>query len=255
VGRPRGRPGSEGTLAKRIEPDISADPRLNRLLAALGPADYEAFIADATVVSLRLNNRLFRQDEHVNAVFFPLTCMVSVLAGPADGDLTEAATIGREGVAGSESVILNQPAIGLHVLQLPGVAVRMEGEAFRKQLSGLPVLKNLMDRHWYAMTRQTLLGAACNRLHRIEKRCARWLLMTHDRAGTESFPLTQGFLANMLAVRRATVNSATSSLKKAGLIRYVRGQLTVVDRGGLEAASCDCYRAIRRAYAAVDIPF
>jgi CRP-like cAMP-binding protein len=227
---------------------------MNRLLAALEPHDYEAFMSEAKVVSFPLKNRLFQQDGRVDDVCFPLTCMVSVLAGPAEGDLTEAATIGREGVAGAESAILNQSAIGLHVIQLPGTAVRMEAEAFRKQVGALPALRNLMDRHWYAMTRQTLVGAACNRLHRIEKRCARWLLMTHDRAGTESFPITQEFLANMLAVRRASVNSATSSLKKAGLIRYVRGRLTVIDRRGLESASCDCYQTIRQAYTDVGIP-
>ncbi len=125
-------------------------------------------MAEAKVLSLPLNNRLFGRDGRIDAVYFPLTCMVSVLAGPPEGDLTEAATIGREGVAGCESVILNQSAIGLHVIQLPGAAVRMEAEAFRKHLNGLPPLRKLTDRHWYAMTRQTLLGAACNRLHQIE---------------------------------------------------------------------------------------
>jgi CRP-like cAMP-binding protein len=224
-------------------------------LAGLGPADYEEFMALGGMVSLPLNSRIFDGDGRVDAVYFPVTCMVSVLAGPADGDLTEAATVGREGVVGSESAILHQPAIGVHVVQLPGTAVRVEAEAFRKQIGSLPALKHLMELHWYAMTRQTLLGAACNRLHQIEKRCARWLLMTHDRAGKDSFPITQEFLANMLAVRRASVNSATSALKKAGLIRYVRGQLTVVDRCGLESASCDCYKTIRQAYVNVGIPF
>ena len=212
-------------------------------------------MAEAEVVSLSLNVRLFGRDGRVDTVYFPVTCMVSVLAGPAGGDLTEAATIGREGVAGSEGAFQNYPAIGLYVVQLPGAAVRVEASTFRKQLDNLPALKNVLDRHWYAMTRQTLIGAACNRLHQIEKRCARWLLMTHDRADADTFPLTQEFLANMLAVRRASVNSATSALKKAGLIRYVRGQLTVVDRSGLELASCGCYRAIREAYADAGISF
>jgi CRP-like cAMP-binding protein len=242
-------------MVHRNQPNGSADPRTNRLLAALEPVDYEAFMAEAEVVALPLNNRLFRRDGAVDAVYFPVTCMVSVLAGPADGEMTEAATIGREGIAGSEGALPDYPAIGVCVIQLPGAAVRMEAEAFRKQLGSLPALKSLMDRHWYAITRQTLLGAACNRLHQIEKRCARWLLMTHDRAGADTFPLTQEFLANMLAVRRASVNSATSALKKAGLIRYVRGQLTVIDRPGLELASCGCYRAIREAYADAGIPF
>ena len=242
-------------MAQSNHPNGSVDARVNRLLGALEPVDYDAFMAETEVVSLRLNSRVFREDEQVNTVLFPLTCMFSILAGPAGSDLTETATIGREGAVGSLSVILNQTAIGLHVVQLPGTAVRMEASAFRKHLKDLPRLQNLVDRHWYALTRQALLGAACNRLHQIEKRCARWLLMTHDRAGTDTFPLTQEFLANMLAVRRASVNSATSSLKKAGLIRYTRGQLIVIDRRGLEKASCDCYRAIRQAYADVGIPF
>jgi CRP-like cAMP-binding protein len=229
------------------------DPRMNRMLAALEPVDYEALMADAKVITLKLEKRLYRQDEPVDTVYFPLTCMVSILAGPEEGDLTEAATIGREGVAGAESLILNQSAIGLHVIQLPGTAVVIEADVFRKHLGDKPRLKDLVDRHLFALTRQTLLGAACNRLHNMEQRCARWLLMTHDRAGADTFPLTQEFLANMLAVRRATVNTATRVLKQAGFIRYVRGQLTVIDRRGLESASCDCYQSIRRAYENVGI--
>jgi hypothetical protein len=141
-------------VAQRHQPNGSPapDPRTNRLLAALEPADYEEFMAEATVVSLPLNNRLFLRDGRVDAVYFPLTSMVSVLAGPPEGALTEAATIGREGVAGSESASLNQPAIGLYVMQLPGAIVRVEADAFRKQLVSLPTLKNLMERHWYALT-------------------------------------------------------------------------------------------------------
>ena len=243
-------------MAKRTRQLGSTDdPHTNRLLGALETADYEALMADAKVVTLKMETRLFRQDERVKTVYFPLTCMISILAGPEEGDLTEAATIGREGVAGAESLILNQSAIGLHVIQLPGTAVLVDAEAFSKHLNVRPQLKNLVDRHLFALTRQTLLGAACNRLHKIDQRCARWLLMTHDRAGADIFPLTQEFLANMLAVRRATVNTATRILKKAGFIRYVRGQLTVVDRRGLESASCDCYRTIRRAYQNVGIQF
>ena len=96
--------------------------------------------------------------------------------------------------------------------------------------------------------RQILHGAACNRLHSMEERCARWLLMTHDRAGQDTFPLTQEFLSHMLGVRRATVNVATGMLKKAGFIRYVRGKITIIDRPGLESASCECYQAIIRVY-------
>jgi hypothetical protein len=99
--------------------------------------------------------------------------------------------------------------------------------------------------------RQVLQGAACNRLHNMEERCARWLLLTHDRAGRDEFPLTQDFLANMLGVRRATVNLATGMLKKAGFIRYVRGRITIVDRRGLESSACKCYELIIQAYKSI----
>jgi CRP-like cAMP-binding protein len=179
--------------------------------------------------------------------------MLSMLAGPRDGNLVETATIGREGVAGAAGFILNQGAMGLYIVQLPGMAIRIEAEAFGKLLSSQSKLRNLIDRHLYALTRQILFGAACNRLHCMEERCARWLLMTHDRAAVDTFPLTQEFLANMLGVRRATVNMATGVLKKAGLIRYTRGKMTVIDRPGLEAASCKCYRAIWAVYESVGI--
>jgi CRP-like cAMP-binding protein len=106
----------------------------------------------------------------------------------------------------------------------------------------------LIHQHLYALLRQILYGAACNRIHSMEERCARWLLMTHDRAGQDTFPPTQEFLSHMLGVRRATVNVATGMLKKAGFIRYVRGKLTVIDRRGLESASSDCYHAIVKVY-------
>lgn len=225
------------------------DPRTNRLLAALEPADYETLMADAKVVSLRrLAQLLYRQDDPINAVFFPLNCMVSVLAGTKGGGLVETATIGREGVAGASELIQNQVAMALHIIRLPGHAVRLEAAVFRKHLNNLPKLRTLVERHLYALMRQVLHGAACNQLHNMEQRTARWLLMIHDRASADTFPLTQEFLSNMLGVRRATINVATGALKKAGYIRYVRGMTTVVNRKGLESASCECYSAIWRAY-------
>ena len=136
----------------------------------------------------------------------------------------------------------------MNLVQIPGVAVRVLAEPFRLVVSTRPGIERLVGQHMYALTRQILFGAACNRIHSMEERCARWLLMTHDRAGLDTFPLTQEFLSHMLGVRRATVNVATGMLKKAGFIRYVRGRLTVVDRRGLESASCDCYASITKVY-------
>jgi CRP-like cAMP-binding protein len=212
-------------MTRRNQPAASADPRKNRILAALEPEDYEALIADAEVVSLKLERRIYKQDERIDAIYFPVTCMVSLLVGSEEEAVVEAATIGREGLVGVAGLILDQAAMGLHIVQLPGTAIRMDASIFLQHIGSRPRLRSLVDRHLYALTRQILYGTACNCLHSTEERCARWLLMTHDRAGADTFPLTQEFLANMLAVRRATVNVATGMLKKAGFIRYTRGEI------------------------------
>src|SRR5579859_1439721 len=182
--------------------------------------------------------------------------MISLLVTSDGEPQMEMATIGREGVIGASEVFQRQGAIGLNLVQVPGTAVRIEAEALRKVAGSQPANRQLIDQHLFALMRQILHGAACNRLHSMEERCARWLLMTHDRAGEDTFPLTQEFLSHMLGVRRATVNVATGMLKRAGFIRYVRGKLTIVDRAGLESASCDCYQAIIRVYASLlpDVP-
>jgi hypothetical protein len=163
----------------------------------------------------------------------------------------EMATIGREGVAGASEVLQMQLAMGLNLIQIPGSAVRIKADAFRRIIAGRPLMQQVINQNLYALMRQILYGAACNRIHSMEERCARWLLMTHDRAGSDTFPLTQEFLSHMLGVRRATVNIATGALRKAGFIRYVRGKITVIDRAGLESAACDCYKAIIAVYDSV----
>jgi len=225
------------------------DPRLNRLLAKLDPQDYDALMRAGRIVSLKFRKQLNRQDQPVEAVHFPITCMISLLVTANDKPQMEMATVGKEGVMGASELLLHpQGAMGLSLVQIPGAAVRLEAEAFRTLVDGRPAIRQLVDRHLYALMRQILYGAACNRLHSMEERCARWLLMTHDRAGEDTFPLTQEFLSHMLGVRRASVNVATGMLKKAGFIRYVRGKLTVVDRPGLESATCGCYHAIIGVY-------
>ena len=174
--------------------------------------------------------------------------MVSLLVTADRKPQMEMATIGREGVVGASELLQEQGAMGLNLVQIPGTAVRIAAAAFLKVVGSRRPVERLIHQHLYALMRQILYGAACNRLHSMEERCARWLLMTHDRAGEDIFPLTQEFLSHMLGVRRATVNVATGMLKKAGFIRYVRGMITVIDRPGLESASCECYRDIRKVY-------
>jgi CRP-like cAMP-binding protein len=233
---------------------VNLDPRTNRLLARLEPEDYDALMLESKIVSLKFRKRIFRQDDRIDAAYFPLTAMVSLLVTTEGQAQMEMATVGREGVVGASELIQTQGAMGLNLIQIPGVAVRIEAAAFRRVIGSRPLVERLIHQHLFALMRQILHGAACNRLHSMEERCARWLLMTHDRAGTDTFPLTQEFLSHMLGVRRATVNVATGMLKKAGFIRYVRGKITVTDRHGLESASCECYRAIIQVYDAIFPP-
>jgi len=224
------------------------DPQTNHFLARLEPEDYDALMLGAKIVLLKYRRRRISQDERIGAVYFPITCMFSLLVTNDGQPQMEMATIGKEGMVGASEALQAQGSMGLCLVQLPGTAVRIDANAFRKVVSTRMPMQTLINHHLYALLRQILYGAACNRIHSMEERCARWLLMTHDRAGVDTFPLTQEFLSHMLGVRRATVNVATGMLKKAGFIRYVRGKLSVIDRPGLESASCDCYQAIVKVY-------
>jgi CRP-like cAMP-binding protein len=230
------------------------DPRTNQFLALLPPDDYDILMADAKIVSLKFRQRVIHQDQPIDAVYLPLTSMFSMLVTSADEPQMELATIGKEGLVGGPEVLQGLGAMGLNLIQIPGTAVRIEALAFRKTAAMRPRVKNLVYRHMYALLRQILYASACNRMHKMDQRCARWLLMTQDRAGHDTFPLTQEFLAHMLGVRRATVNVATGILKKAGFIRYVRGKITIVDRPGLESVACSCYSAINKVYDTIHCP-
>jgi CRP-like cAMP-binding protein len=229
----------------------SSTPRTNLFLARLAQEDYDALMVGSKIVELKFRRRVILQDTRVEAVYFPLTCMFSLLVASNGQPQMEMATIGKEGMVGAAEVLQAKLAFGLNLIQIPGTALRIAAEAFRKLVASHPSVRQLVDDHMYALMRQILYGASCNRLHNMEERCARWLLMTHDRAGQDTFPLTQEFLSHMLGVRRASVNLATGMLKKAGFIRYVRGKVTVVDRPGLESASCECYQAIVKVYASL----
>jgi CRP-like cAMP-binding protein len=237
-------------MSKQTERPENSAPT-NLFLSRLKQEDYEALIQTSTIVRLKFGRRVLQQDARVDAVYFPLTSMFSLLVTSDGVPQMEMATIGREGVVGAAEVLQTKGAFGLNLVQIPGTAVRITAEAFRKIAAGRPRVHQLVLDHMYVLMRQILYGASCNRIHNMEERCARWLLMTHDRAGQDTFPLTQEFLSHMLGVRRASVNVATGRLKKAGFIRYVRGQITVIDRLGLESASCDCYRAIVKVYASL----
>jgi CRP-like cAMP-binding protein len=164
----------------------------------------------------------------------------------SNGAAVEVGTVGHEGMVGIAEFLGGEPSGSETLVQIPGVALRLPSAALREGAETLPELRRLLGRYTQAYLIQVAQGAACNRLHNVEARCAKWLLMTHDRVGSDSFPLKQEFLALMLGVRRAGVTVAAGALQESGLIRYRRGGIRVLDRAGLEEASCECYRIVRR---------
>jgi CRP-like cAMP-binding protein len=167
-----------------------------------------------------------------------------------DGRVAETGTVGREGFTGSETILgNNDTANSRSLVQIAGAATKVPLSTVRAFLDERPHARRLLMAYARALFALVLQSVACNATHSVEQRCARWLLMTHDRAATDTFELTQEFLAAMLGVRRASVNVVGSAFQEAGLIRYSRGKITILDRAGLEAASCECYGIIRRVFA------
>jgi CRP-like cAMP-binding protein len=225
------------------------DDRGNRLLAAVPAADRRRMQERMEPVKFDLRQPVYEPGKPIEYVYFPLTAVISMLAVMDDGQAVEVATMGNEGMAGLPVFLGATTSPDLAFAQIPGRALRMPAGEFRELANGAGVVQALLQRYTQAFFVQLAQGAACNRLHSLDQRLARWLLMTHDRVGQDQFPLTQEFMAQMLGVRRATVTEAAGRLQQAGLITYRRGIITILDRPGLEAASCECYRIITAEHA------
>ena len=221
----------------------------NRILQRLPPDQYAALLPYLEPVELNNRQVLWQPDATIHSVYFPRTCVLSLLTPLADEQPVEAATVGREGMAGTP-VVLGVRVTNLQAItQVAGLAVRLDAERFTSHLRQADgALFSLLLRYTQALHEQTAQSVACNRRHAIDERCARWLLMTQDRVGRDQFGLTQDFLAFMLGVRRASVTVAAGMLQQAGFIRYQRGTITIIDRSGLEAASCECYKVVQQKY-------
>ena len=187
---------------------------------------------------------LFEPGQLVDAVHFPLDGVVSLVTPLEDGAIVEVATIGNEGVVGVPIIFGGTLAVRA-ISQVAGRCLTMSAETFLHEIASSPPVAQLVQTYVLALFGQISQAAACNRLHTNEERLSRWLLMSHDRVGTDRFLITQEFLSQMLGSRRATVTLSAGILQKAGLIRYHRGHIEIVDRLGLESASCECYRVIK----------
>jgi CRP-like cAMP-binding protein len=210
----------------------------------LPQAEFALLEPELEHVVLEFKDVLQEPGEPIKHIWFPKRGVMSLLSHMNNGESVEVATVGRETAAGL-SVVLGSPRIAQEtVVQIPGEGHRLNVRVFDRDRDRLPVLNRLLLRAAAALVTQISQGSACNRLHPIESRCARWLLMTHDRVDDDRFPLTHEFLAQMLGVTRPSVTIAAGILQKAGLISYVRGWVDVLDRDGLEQTSCECYRII-----------
>jgi CRP-like cAMP-binding protein len=219
----------------------AANPPANRLLGLLLPRDYERLRPHLRPVALEYRQSLYRAHKPIGFVYFIETGVGSLVNTMANGDAAEVGTIGNEGVVGLPLLFGDDRAPTSVYVQVPGVGLKMKATLFEKELARSASMRAVMLRYAHAFFNQVAQSAACNHFHAIEQRSCRWLLMTQDRMHSNEFLLTQEFLAMMLGVQRTGVTAAAGALQRAGLIRYVRGNVTVLDRRGLERRSCECY--------------
>jgi CRP-like cAMP-binding protein len=219
-------------------------PPSNQLLAALPPADYARLASALEIIPLKLKGPIHKPDESVEHVYFPGGGFCSVLTVLKDGSMVEVATIGREGMVGLSAMMNGHtPSPSLAMVQgETDTCYRMPVDVFRSEMERRGAFYELLTRYAQALLGVIMQSTACNAVHTVEQRLARWLLMAHDRMGTDAFLLTQEFVAMMLGVARPTVTVVAGTLQKARLITYHRGTVTIVDRKKLEAGSCECYR-------------
>jgi CRP-like cAMP-binding protein len=220
--------------------------RRNRLLTALSPAEFSLLAPHIKEVPLEPRELLHETHDEIEHVYFPNGGMVSLLAITEDGEAIETAAVGYEGVIGAVVGLGIRHAFTRAVVQVPGSASRIPSAQFQKLAGESHGLRDLIVRHNESLLVQAQQTAACGALHGVEARLARWLLQTQDRTGSETIPLIQEFLAQVLGVRRTTINLVVRTLHQAGIVRYRRGQIEIINRHRLRGESCSCYNVIRK---------
>lgn len=221
-----------------------SDLTANRLLAMLPLVDIERLGPALTTVSLETGLVLNEPGDEPERIYFPHTGMISLLAVMADGKAVETATIGREGVVGAMAGLGVHITLTRAVVQVPVVASRIAAAPFRRAVQASGALRDMIVSYNDVLLGQVQITAACNALHPLQKRLARWILQTRDRIDTDMVPLTQELLSEMLGVRRSSVSEIAKKLQTTGLIRYSRGSIEILKRAALEAAACECYSLI-----------
>jgi len=219
--------------------------RRNRLLARLPKDEFQRLLPNLRPVNLEFKLVLYEPRATLDYAYFPDRGVVSQLTVMDDGAGIEVATIGNEGMVGLPILFGMAEISSRLVVQVPATALRMRADVLRAETSGDTALRRLLLLYNGAYLTQVSQSVGCNGLHSVPRRCCRWLLMTHDRVEGDEFPITHEFLAQMLGVRRPSITEVLQPLQADGLIRYRRGNMTVLDRRGLEAASCECYQFVQ----------
>lgn len=240
-----GRTDSAGDTVDHVQDQIAVS---NRLLAALPRRQQQRFLENCDNVALVLTDTLAAPGERALHVYFPTAGFISLIVRLDNGSQLEIGIVGNEGMLGA-SVALGIDISPQHaVVQRAGSALRMSTTAFRRHCRDSASLREIFARYVYVSMRQLAQTTACTHYHVVEERLARWLLMSRDRAGGNTFHLTQALLASMLGVRRAGITQAAHALQERGLIRYTRGDITIVDAKGLQSKACECYERANEIY-------
>jgi len=219
----------------------SDNPIKNRILSALPKQTYQALLPKMTAVGLGHEEILYDTGQAIRYVYFPNDTVVSLVHMTRDGTSVEVGLVGMEGMVGIPIILGAMASPYRAIVAVTGSTMVMEASVLRDEFNKPGPVQNLLHRYTHGLMMQISCTVVCNRIHKIEERLARWLLMVRDRLNSDEFRLTHEFIAEMLGVRRAGVSQAAGTLQKAGLIRYAHGKITVVDRKGLEKMACECY--------------
>jgi CRP-like cAMP-binding protein len=219
--------------------------RKNFFLASLPASEYDSLSAHFEQILLPRSTTLYLAGDHVQSVYFPLTSLICSIGSTQNGEHTEVSIVGGEGMVGLSAFFGTMRESHVTVCQITGEALRLPALPFQKLCYSRPILRNRMLCYAHIRLNQITQTAICNRFHDLEARLCRWLLLVHDRLQSDQLPFTQEFLSMMIGSRRAALGLVAGTLQEAGLIRYHRGEITILNRQGLEDSACECYRIMR----------
>jgi CRP-like cAMP-binding protein len=232
-----------GTTSRQ---DCDAHPVFNDILRILPPKEFNQLVPNLEYVRLKSHQVLHEAGETLKSAYFCNSGLFSVMTIMPDGKSVEVGLVGKEGMSGVPLIAGFYTSHTRTVVQVEGTAFRIDARQFKMAIRQLPNLESQAQRYGQLAALQVMQTAACNQLHEVEERLARWLLMSHDRLGSNRLPLTHDFLAQMLGTRRSTVSISACILQRAGVIEHLRGETKIVNRRGLEQEACECYEQLKR---------